>query len=123
MDLQIVMRPIDPRRMVARPDAETSESIAARVLRARDIQRNRLKGTGVFCNAGMSSRMLEQHCRLNTESKALLEKIIGQMDLSARACHRIIKIARTIADLAGKLDISPEHIAEASGYRILDRHY
>ena len=123
IDLQIVMRPIDPRRMVAKAPAESTGSIAARVLKAREIQRVRLKGTGVFCNAGMNSRMLEQHCPLNAESRTLLEKIIGQMDLSARACHRIIKIARTIADLAGKLDISPEHIAEASGYRILDRHH
>ena len=123
IDLQIVMRPINPRRIVAKVNAESTGSIAARVLKAREIQRVRLEGTGVFSNAGMNSRMLEQHCPLNAESRTMLEKIIEQMDLSARACHRIIKIARTIADLAGKQDISPEHIAEASGYRIMDRHY
>lgn len=123
IDLQIMMRPIDPRRMVAKNKAEPTASIAARVLKAREIQRQRLKGSGVFCNAGMNSRMIEEHCNLDAVSRALLEKIIEQQDLSARACHRIIKIARTIADLQGEDDINPEHIAEASGYRILDRHY
>ena len=69
----------------------------------------------------MNSRMLEQHCPLNAESRTLLEKIIEQMDLSARACHRIIKIARTIADLAESADIQPSHLSEAASYRFLDK--
>ena len=69
----------------------------------------------------MNSRQLEQHCPLSNECRALLEKIIEKSGLSARACTRIIKLARTIADLAEVPDILPEHISEAAGYRFLDR--
>jgi magnesium chelatase family protein len=69
----------------------------------------------------MNSRQMEKYCPLSDSCKALLEKIIDRMGLSARACSRIIKLARTIADLAGTEDILPEHISEAAGYRFLDK--
>ena len=72
-------------------------------------------------NAAMNNRMIEKYCPLSSDCKALLERIIDRMCLSARACSRIIKIARTIADLAGAPDILPEHLSEAAGYRFLDR--
>ena len=123
IDLQVVMRPVNTRKLVAGACAESTAVIAERVLKAREIQRKRLAGEGIFCNAGMSRKMLDRFCRLDKEGEHLLEKIIDSLDLSARACHRIIKIARTIADLDGKADIAPHHLAEASGYRILDRQY
>ena len=123
IDLQVVMKPVSPHMLVRGIKAESTADIARRVMKAREIQRQRLAGEGIFCNAGMNKKMLDKHCRLDKEGEVLLEKIIDRLDLSARACHRIIKIARTIADLDGKADISPEHLAEASGYRILDRQY
>ena len=123
IDVQLWMSPVDPRKLVERKAAEPSSTVAARVLKAREIQKERFAGEKdrVFCNAAMSSRMVEKYCPLSTECKALLEKLIERMGLSARACNRIIKLARTIADLAESADIKPSHISEAAGYRFLDK--
>ncbi len=101
IDIQLWMRPIDPRKLVERRPAESSAVIAARVLRAREIQRERFASEGIFCNSAMNNRMIEKHCPLSPACKSLLERIITNMGLSARACSRIIKLARTISDLAG----------------------
>ena len=121
IDLQIITKPVNPRKLVERKPAEASEQIAGRVRRAREIQKDRFAGEGIFCNAAMDSRMMEKYCPLDRKCKILLEKLIEHMGLSARACSRIIKIARTIADMEEAADISQEHIAEAAGYRMLDR--
>ena len=121
IDIQLFLRPIDPRKLVERRQAEPSSTVAARVLAAREIQKRRFAEDGIFCNAAMNNRLIEKHCPLSPECKALLERIIGHMGLSARACSRIIKLSRTIADLAGLPDILPEHISEAAGYRFLDK--
>lgn len=121
IDIQLLMRPIDPRKLVERKPAESSAAIAARVMRAREIQKERLAEEGIFCNAAMNSRMIEKYCPLDKESRTLLEKLICNMGLSARACSRIVKLARTIADMEGRKDILAEHIAEAAGYRFLDK--
>ena len=115
------MHPIESRKLVERPSAEPSAVVAQRVLKARDIQRRRFAEEDIFCNAAMSNRMIEKYCPLDDGCKILLERLIDRMGLSARACTRIIKLARTIADLAGVPDILPEHISEAAGYRFLDR--
>lgn len=127
IDIQLWMSPVDPRKLVERHSAETSATVAARILKAREIQRERFaaetdpSGRVLFCNAAMNSRQIEKYCPLSDACKSLLERIIGKMGLSARACHRIIKLARTIADLAGSADILPQHISEAAGYRFLDK--
>ncbi len=121
IDIQLWMRPIDPRQLVERRPAESSAAIAARVLKAREVQRARFEDDGVFCNAAMNNRLIEKYCPLSAECKEVLEKIILRMGLSARACFRIIKLARTIADLADCPSILPEHLTEASGYRFLDK--
>lgn len=121
LDLQIFLRPIDPKKLVNRPRGESSADVAARVAAARKIQKVRFADEGIFCNAAMNNRMLEKYCPLSLECKILLERILDRMGLSARACSRIIKIARTIADLAGAPDILPEHLSEAAGYRFLDK--
>lgn len=121
IDIQLWMHPVDPRKLMSRRTAETSAEVAARVLKAREIQKNRLSEDGIFCNAAMTSRLIEKHCQLSGECRVLLEKIMDSTGLSARACSRIIKLARTIADLEGSADILPEHISEAASYRFLDR--
>ncbi len=121
IDLQIFVKAIDPRQLVDRKPAESSAAIAARVQKARELQMKRFVGDGIFCNAAMNNRLIERYCPLSSECKALLEKIIIRMGLSARACSRIIKLARTIADLEDSADILPEHISEAAGYRFLDK--
>ena len=121
IDIQLWMSPVDPRKLVHRKKAESSTEVAARVLRAREIQKKRFAEDGIFCNSAMTNRQIERHCPLCDECKVLLERIIERMGLSARACTRIIKLARTIADLAEVPDILPEHISEAAGYRFLDK--
>ncbi len=121
IDIQLWMRPIDPRQLVERRPAESSAAIAGRVLRAREVQRARFEDDGIFCNAAMNNRLIEKYCPLSEECKAVLERIITRMGLSARACSRIIKLARTIADLAGCPSILPDHLTEAAGYRFLDK--
>ena len=124
IDIQLWMSPVDPKKLVERKTAESSAEVAARVLKARAIQKKRFAGSeasGVFCNSSMTSRMVERFCPLSQECRSLLERIIEHMGLSARACNRIIKLARTIADLAGCEDIQPGHISEAAGYRFLDK--
>ena len=80
-----------------------------------------MSGSGIFCNAEMNSKQLEKFCPLDGACKDLLESIIDKLGLSARAYTRIIKIARTIADLAESPYIQPQHLTEAALYRFLDR--
>ena len=121
IDVQIFLRKVDPKRLVEWKKAEPSSVVAARVLAAREIQRKRFEREEIFCNAAMNNKHIEKYCPLSTECKKLLERIIDNMGLSARACTRIIKLARTIADMAAAPDILPEHISEASAYRFLDK--
>jgi magnesium chelatase family protein len=121
IDIQIWVHPVETSALVRGGKAEASAVIAERVLRAREIQRKRFAGSGIFTNAEMSSKQLEAFCPLDEPCKELLERLIDKLGLSARAYTRIIKIARTIADLAGCSDICPAHLAEAASYRFLDR--
>lgn len=104
--------------------AEPSSAIASRVLSARQIQIRRFeKSPSVFCNAQMGPAEIRKHCRLNAETRELLENAIVQLGFSARAYDRILKVSRTIADLAGSADILPDHVSEAVQYRTLDRKF
>uniref|UniRef100_A0A7C4MQE3 ATP-binding protein n=1 Tax=Desulfatirhabdium butyrativorans TaxID=340467 RepID=A0A7C4MQE3_9BACT len=102
-------------------DAETSETIRNRVCAARAVQLERFRNTTIHCNAHMGSRLIRKHCKLSTEGIALMERAIDRLGLSARAFNRVLKIARTIADLEGKADIETDHVFEAIQYRTLDR--
>jgi magnesium chelatase family protein len=121
IDVQLFLRKVDPKRLVEWKKSEPSAVVAARVQAAREIQRKRFEGEGIFCNAAMNNKHIEKYCPLSPECKILLERIIDNMGLSARACTRIIKLARTIADMAACPDILPEHLSEASAYRFLDK--
>lgn len=101
---------------------ERSGSIRERVIRAREIQAERYKESeGVYANAQMSSKMLKEICIIDEASQNLLKVAMEKLNLSARAYDRILKVSRTIADLAASETIKAEHIAEAIQYRSLDR--
>jgi magnesium chelatase family protein len=101
--------------------AETSSTIRERVLRARNAQKQRFKGQKIHCNAKMGPRHLKAHCRLDPMGEQMLKAAIERLGMSARAYDRVLKVARTIADLEGKPNIESVHIGEAIGYRGLDR--
>jgi magnesium chelatase family protein len=126
IDLQLFLHPVAPSELVHRKEGETSAAVAARVKAAREIQKTRFKGTGINVNSEMSGEMLKEFCPLSGECKDLMEKLTSNMGLSARAFTRVLKLARTIADLetvrTGRdTAIGPEHLLEAAGYRFLDR--
>ncbi|MFI4921392.1 MAG: ATP-dependent protease, partial [Gammaproteobacteria bacterium] len=100
------------------PDGDTSEQVATRVSATRQRQLAR----GRKPNARLSTREINRHCKPDAAGQQLLERAMEQLGLSARAYHRILKVARTIADLAGSETVMSAHVAEAVGYRVLDRH-
>lgn len=102
-------------------EAESSASIRRRVIAARELQSARFAGTGIHTNTMMTSAMLRRFCPLTAEARALLDRAMDRLRLSARAYDRIIKVARTIADLEGEEQIRPQHVSEAITYRSLDR--
>lgn len=104
-------------------DPESSTEIRERVIAARERQRERLQSDKIFSNAAMTPRMIRKHCRIDAESEKMLETAMTRLGLSARAYDRILKVSRTIADLEGEADIRSTHVAEAVGYRSLDRTY
>ncbi|HEX5708084.1 MAG TPA: YifB family Mg chelatase-like AAA ATPase [Pyrinomonadaceae bacterium] len=105
------------------PEGESSDEVRERVEAARARQHERLRGEGLFSNARMSPRHIRRHCRLDEEGRLLLESAMTRLGLSARAYDRILKVSRTIADLDFAEEIRPIHVAEAVGYRSLDRTY
>lgn len=126
IDLHLVLRRIESGEIAHRVRAETSEEVAARVLKARIIQKDRFaaereSGIAMMTNSEMGNRQIEKYCPLSPECSSTLEKLMDRMSLSMRAYFRIIKVARTIADLEGKENISPQHLVEAAGFRVLDR--
>jgi magnesium chelatase family protein len=100
---------------------EKSADMRERVIAARKVQQDRYAGKKMHCNAQMGSKELREICRIDATGKALLEKAMDRLGLSARAYDRILKVSRTIADMAGSPDIRTEHLAEAIQYRSLDR--
>lgn len=121
IDIHIEVPRLTPDELMDRQLGEKSEAVRARVIKARQAQWERFADTDCHCNTQMSSRMLRELCPLASEVEALLRTAIDQFALSARAHDRIIKLARTIADLEGADDIAVPHIAEAVQYRSLDR--
>lgn len=123
LDLHIDVAPVKFSDLSGLGRAESSASIKKRVDAARKIQTARFAGTGVRCNAQMTAGMVEEFCRVTEEGSRLLQRAFSQMGMSARGYHRILKVARTIADLEGEADIQLSHLSEALQYRSLDRKY
>jgi len=121
IDIQLWLHPVDTRKLVGRKKGEPSSAIAKRIIKAREIQKERFRDEGIFTNSEMGGRLIERFCPLDKESEDLVEKIIDKLGLSARAFTRILKVARTIADLEGEERIRPEFLSEAASYRFLDR--
>jgi magnesium chelatase family protein len=121
IDLQVTVSPVPGNAIIGAPKGESSAAVAARVLRAREIQRQRFRGAGIQTNAEMTNKLIERYCPLDDAGQAVLVKLMEKLGLSMRAYFRIIRVARTIADLAGSPVITPTHISEAAGYRFLDR--
>ena len=122
IDLQIEVTPVPFEKMSDAQPGESSQVIRQRVIQARQIQEQRYAGEpGIHCNAQMNSRLLAQHARPSDEGLMLLKNAMQRLNLSARAYDRILKVARTIADLEACEQILPQHLAEAIGYRNLDR--
>ena len=122
IDLHVEVTPVAPQELSATVPGEPSAAIRERVVRAREVQEARFRDAeGVHTNSMINSAMLRDYCRIDAASAALLERAMERLSLSARAYDRILKVARTIADLAGRADIAREDIAEAINYRSLDR--
>ncbi|MGN0190686.1 MAG: YifB family Mg chelatase-like AAA ATPase, partial [Candidatus Cryptobacteroides sp.] len=121
IDIQLWMHAVDALKLINPPRAESSAVVRERVKRAREVQKERFRDEGIFTNSAMSNGMIEKYCPLDGNCKAVLKQTIERMGLSARACMRMIRIARTIADLAGSQEIDMFHISEAAGFRFLDR--
>jgi magnesium chelatase family protein len=122
IDLHVEVTPVSFSELNNRLAGESSSVIRERVIRAREIQEERYKEhPGLYTNAQMNNRQLRNICRIDPPGEALLKRAMEKLNLSARAYDRILKVSRTIADLAGGSDIKPEHLAEAIHYRSLDR--
>ena len=121
MDLQIFVNTVPPGRILGKTKAESSAQVARRVLAARKIQEQRFRIEQINCNAEMNNRQIEKYCSLSPQCRDALERILSTMQLSMRAYFRIIRVARTIADLEGSPQIEPFHLEEAASYRFLDR--
>jgi len=123
IDLHIEVPAIKYKEMASKEVGEKSESIRARVIQAREHQMKRFAGRkGLFANADMQSKEIQEFCKIDTAGEELLKMAINKLGLSARAYDRILKVSRTIADLSNSPSIRPEHLSEAIQYRTLDRN-
>lgn len=122
IDLHVEVTPVAFNELSSAKNGETSSTIRERVIKARELQSERYKTSeGIYANAQMSSRQLKEICMISNAGQQLLKVAMEKLNLSARAYDRILKVSRTIADLAASDDIKPEHLAEAIQYRSLDR--
>jgi len=122
IDIHIEVPAVKYKDLTARDSGEPSRVLKERINEARKIQSQRFKGSKIHCNAQMTNRHIKKFCCIDDASQRLLEMAIDKLGLSARAYTRILKVARTIADLAGEEAISSAHISEAIQYRSLDRN-
>ena len=122
IDLHVELAALTEDELLAKGEpAESSAVIRERVMKARAIQQERFKGTSITCNGRMEPAQLLKYCKLDRPTEVLIRHAITEFGLSARAYDRILRVSRTIADLAGSENIRRDHIFEAIGYRSMDR--
>ncbi len=122
-DMHIEVAPVEFEDLSSKLKTESSAEIRKRVIAAREIQNQRFKGTGITCNALITSDKLQEFCRLDDGAETMLKAVFDKLDLSGRAYDRILKVARTMADMDNSEVIRRQHIAAAAQYRSLDRKY
>lgn len=122
-DMHIEIAPVEYQSLSSRAEEEPSERIRERVMRAREIQNRRFKNTGITCNAGITPDILRDVCEMTKQADTLLSEVFDRLGLSARAYDKILKVARTIADMNGSALIDRPHILQAVRYRTLDRKF
>ena len=123
MDIHIEVPPVDFDKLSSKVPSECSADIKKRVNAARKIQQERLKGSGISCNAKMTPAMTREFCRPTPQAMVMLENVFERLDFSARAYDKILRVARTVADLEGSETIESSHIAQAVQFRSLDRKF
>jgi len=123
IDIQIEVPKVEFKSIISKVEGESSVAIRKRVIRAKKRQLQRLKGKKIYCNALMGTKEVKKYCQVDNEGKTLLEMAVNRLGFSARAYTRVLKVARTIADLNGEEKISPAHVSEAIQYRMLDKYF
>ncbi len=121
IDIHVDLAPLADHQMLDRRRGESSAAVRERVCRARTLQQQRFAGTRVRCNADMDGQMMDSFCQLGQDTRGMLRFAITELNLSARAYDRILRVARTLADLAGEANIGALQVQEAIQYRSLDR--
>lgn len=123
IDIQIEVTPVKYKKLDSTENIETSKEIKQRVNKARKIQQDRYKEEKVYSNSQLTPKLIEKYCKLDEGGRKILQAAFEKLGLSARAYGRILKVARTIADLEASENIEQRHIAEAIQYRSLDKKY
>lgn len=118
IDIQVEVKPVEYRKLESNEKIESSKDIKKRVNQARNRQQQRYAQLPIVCNSELTPKLIEKYCKLDSQGKVLLEKAFTTLGLSARGYGRILKVARTIADLEGTEDIETKHLAEAIQYRM-----
>jgi magnesium chelatase family protein len=121
IDIHIEVPRLSSEELMSKRAGESSAQVRRRVVKAREKQLCRMKGTGISCNAGMGSKAIQEFCEMDAETKDLLKAAIAQFNLSGRGYDRILKVSRTIADLESCEKVEMHHVAEAINYRAFDR--
>jgi magnesium chelatase family protein len=121
VDIHVEVPPVPYRDLASRRPGPQSREIRDEVVRARRVQEERFRGSGVYTNAQIPDKRAREICELAPEAEFLLKQAVNELGFSARAYARILRVSRTISDLAGEKAISPAHVSEAVQYRSLDR--
>jgi magnesium chelatase family protein len=123
IDICVETTPVEYQELAGIGKGESSKEIQKRILKAREVQRGRYSGTGIYYNSMLNVNQIKKYCKLGVEEEKVIKNAFNTLDLSARAYHRILKVSRTIADLCGEESIRKEHLYEAISYRSLDKKY
>ncbi|MFP4081562.1 MAG: YifB family Mg chelatase-like AAA ATPase [Candidatus Aminicenantes bacterium] len=123
IDIQVEVPRVEFRHIVSRTEGECSDRIRERVVKAREKQLKRFTGKNIYCNAHMRNKEVKKFCGVDDKGKELLEMAVNRLGFSARGYTRVLKVARSIADLEGEDEISPAHLSEAIQYRMMDKYF